>query len=247
MTSSFDRKSDRRTTRRQWARSVGHAVAVAAIASIAVGCAKREPVITGSVPQDGYRSMHPIVISEVPESMDIPVGVHGGNISPAMAGAVVNFAENAQLHGNGAIEVMVPSGSRNETAALYVAERIERVLIKAGIRRNRLSRRAYGVEDTRAVAPVRLSYSRVKAVVHKCGLWPDQMTTTNRNGGYSEFGCSTQSNLAAMVSNPADLLYPRGSSPADAMRREEVHKRYRKGEDPSTKYSDGDKGEVSDQ
>ena len=217
---------------------------IMAIAGATAGCSNRH-VVTGSVPTDGYRTNHPIVISEVPETMDIPVGRHSGNLSPAMRSAIVEFADSAQTHGNGSIRILAPSGSANESAALFVTERVEKTLINAGVPRHRISRHAYSVENTRAVAPVRLAYARIKAVVHKCGLWPEQMTARNRNDGYSEFGCSTQSNLAAMVSNPADLLYPRGSDPSDPMRRNDVYEKYRKGQDPATDYN-GNEGEVSD-
>ena len=42
----------------------------------------------------------------------------------------------------------------------------------------------------------------------------------NRN--YQNFGCATQSNLAAIVANPSDLLGPRGESEIDATRRDQV-------------------------
>ncbi len=217
---------------------------ILAVMATTAGCSNRH-VVTGSVPTDGYRTNHPIVISEVPETMDIPVGRNSGHLSPAVRSAIVDFADSAQTHGNGSIRILAPSGSANESAALFVTEQIEKTLLQAGVPRHRISRHAYSVENTGAVAPVRLAYARIKAVVHKCGLWPEQMTARNRNDGYAEFGCSTQSNLAAMVSNPADLLYPRGSDPSDPMRRNDVYNKYRKGQDPATDYNESE-GEVSD-
>ena len=53
------------------------------------------------------------------------------------------------------------------------------------------------------------------------------------NQPYWNFGCASQRNLAAMVDNPADLVQPRGESPAYTARRSVAIDKYRKGENPS--------------
>ncbi len=59
-------------------------------------------------------------------------------------------------------------------------------------------------------------------------------------------GCATQRNLAAMVDNPADLVQPRGETPAYTMRRTTVMEKYRAGSPPATQYPDADAGKISD-
>ena len=48
---------------------------------------------------------------------------------------------------------------------------------------------------------------------------PTSVNHNIENRNYYNFGCATQQNLAAMVANPLDLLYPRGMTPPDATRR----------------------------
>ena len=68
----------------------------------------------------------------------------------------------------------------------------------------------------------------------------------NENRPYWNLGCATQRNLAAMVDNPADLVQPRGETPAYTGRRTIVLDKYRRGESPATIYPDTDKGKISD-
>ena len=49
-----------------------------------------------------------------------------------------------------------------------------------------------------------------------------------------------------MVENPADLVQPRGDTPAYAARRSTVLEKYRKGEPTNTRYEEKDKGKISD-
>src|SRR5438270_143079 len=69
---------------------------------------------------------------------------------------------------------------------------------------------------------VRLAYSKIGAHTAECGPWPDQTARNPENRHYANYGCATQQNLAAMVANPLDLLYPRAMTPPDAVRRTAV-------------------------
>ena len=60
---------------------------------------------------------------------------------------------------------------------------------------------------------------------------PTSCASNSGNRNYGNFGCATQQNLAAMVDNPLDLLYPREH---DAGRRRAPARRC------STKYRKGD-------
>lgn len=64
----------------------------------------------------------------------------------------------------------------------------------------------------------------------RCGTWSEDMTETSDNQPYEDLGCSHQNNIAAMVANPEDLVRPRATTPADAMRRIKVFDNYRNGE-----------------
>jgi len=103
----------------------------------------------------------------------------------------------------------------------------------------------------KALATIKLNYSKMVAEAGPCGLWPhdlgpsaDPFYASNKN--YWNHGCATQRNLASMVENPADLVQPRGEAPPSAGRRQVVYDKYRKGEAYSGAYPDTDKAKISD-
>jgi pilus assembly protein CpaD len=71
------------------------------------------------------------------------------------------------------------------------------------------------------------------------------VSVTGQNENYGAFGCATQQNLAAMVNNPLDLMYPRGLTPADAARRTDVLSKYRTGNATASAGAGGSGGGTS--
>lgn len=71
--------------------------------------------------------------------------------------------------------------------------------------------------------------------VYDCGniQVPDVRLNT-QNAATPGFGCSHQSNLTVMVSEPADLQRPRAMTPADQAVRDRVLEAYREGQNTST-------------
>jgi pilus assembly protein CpaD len=195
------------------------------------GCAARvNPVeTTGSVPDD-YRINHPIAVEEQVETMDVPVGLYTGHLNDSVKGNLNGFAQKFQASGSSVIAVVAPSGSPNQQVAATVAVEIEDVLRQSGVPSTAIDYRVYHAGSDERNAPVRVAFSRIGAHTAPCGPWPDQATVTNQNRHYFNFGCASQQNLAAVVQNPLDLLYPRGMTPADAERRAVVLDKYRKGQ-----------------
>lgn len=56
---------------------------------------------------------------------------------------------------------------------------------------------------------VRVVVSRTRASVPSCPNWSEPASPTYQNKMSSNFGCAVNSNLAAMVANPQDLVYGR--------------------------------------
>ena len=70
-----------------------------------------------------------------------------------------------------------------------------------------------------SLASIKLNYSKLVAEAGPCGQWPKDIGPAGgkaymQNRPYWNFGCATQHNIAAMVANPADLVQPRGTTPA---------------------------------
>ena len=216
----------------------------AGLALLAAGC-QTDPT-THNLAQNDYRLRHPIVISEQAETFDIPVGVETRRLSRSMERAAADFAHEARRNGARYVEILVPSGSGNEAAAHSVASHLRHALARSGIAPQNVSIRAYPVDDPAAMAPIRLAYPKVKAAVHACGRWTESLSNQFNNADQPDFGCATQSNLAAMIDDPVDLLRPREMGPADRARRDTVSGKYRAGESPSGTYTEGVGAKVSD-
>ena len=93
----------------------------------------------------------------------------------------------------------------------------------------------WGRSIRRVPAPIRLGFTRIKAVSPPCGRWTADIVPDTRKGDDgAEFGCATQANLAAMVENPNDLLMPRAQTPVHGWQRWQAtqklaHRRHKRG------------------
>lgn len=186
-------------------------------ASLVAGCAKRDSITVGAVPDD-YRTNHPIVISERAEVLDVPVGVSQSGVSEAQRVSVKGFIANYDRGAGSMVTIMVPHGSANEAVAAGVAGELAHLISKNGVPHSRIATVAYRA-DPGSAAPIRISYNVMRASTGKCGRWPADLADNPDNRHYANFGCSYQNNLAAQIANPADLLGPRKPSPIDAENR----------------------------
>jgi pilus assembly protein CpaD len=222
------------------------AIAVVCLALLAGCAATREPVITGSVPDDGYRTRHPILISEGTESIDLPVGRHLARLTERDQGTVMAFGTEARENGASVVTIMFPTGSSNQAAAYRVSRQMGAALAAGGFTEGSVRYEPYRAEDPMADAPIRLAYQRMKAGLdHACGQWPENALSDKENKDYWNFGCSTQNNVAAMVVNPADLVTPRGMSAASAARRQTIFKKYEAGEATRSKQTLEKEGSIT--
>jgi pilus assembly protein CpaD len=237
-------------TARRRAASIGaRGLLIAGFAAALAGCSTTNAVIdtTGGIPND-YRARHPITVKEGNKSLVVLVGAGRGGLSPTQRAEVLAFAQNWKREATGGVTIDRPVGAYNEHAATDTLRETLSIMEQAGIPHNGIGIRPYNPVTRNA--PLRLNYPLMKAVAGPCGLWPDDLGPSYEqkhfeNREYYNFGCASQRNLASMVADPADLVQPRGESPANAPRRGAVIEKYRTGAPPSGTY-DGYKGNVSD-
>ncbi|MBS1180626.1 MAG: pilus biosis CpaD protein [Proteobacteria bacterium] len=210
--------------------------AVALVLALAA-CNQQGQALTDGLPADGYRSVYPIAVTEAPQTLDIPVGTGTGGLSPDLRAVVADFGADAARNATGPVVVMTPVGSVNQAAADYLARQIKAVLRQSGVAATYLRSQTYAVADPRVPAPIRLGFTRIKAVSPPCGRWTtDIMPDGQKANDGAEFGCATQANLAAMVENPNDLLMPRAETPVRGWQRWEMLQKAAKGSSPSATY-----------
>lgn len=197
-------------------------------AMILSGCAafkKHDAIEVGSVPDD-YRSRHPIVIAEKERRFEVPVGTHHTKMSKGMVSVTRSFLSGYKESGTGSVKIMTPVGSANQNAATSIASRVAGLAKQVGIPANKISHENYYPSANQA-APVRISYNAIAAQTSECGRWSEDILNTSENKQFKNFGCSMQSNLAAQIADPADLLGPRELGEVDTANRDSVIDAYR--------------------
>jgi pilus assembly protein CpaD len=212
------------------ARYALHGAAFALAATLAAGCASTSTT-TADLADHDFAVRHPIMLSEEPEVLDIPVGMNGPALSPAIETAIRQYVAGYRQDGTGAITIQTPTGSANEMAAGSTGHAVHYALVRAGVPHSQIVVAPYYVGNHAKVASLRISYLRVKAVAPTCGVWPETRPTGNNNAHYYNYGCATQQNLAAMVANPADLIAPQPMQPSNGARRAKVLSDYAQGND----------------
>ena len=186
---------------------------------------------------------HPISVQ--PDVPTLKV-VATGHLSNEDRQAIVSFAAAYKERGHGMLTVAAPSGSANSAVAINVLVEVRDMLTKAGVPVERVSFTPYRASGAAQSAPIIMSYKQYVASVAPCGDWSDNLAYDPNNGVPKNFGCATQTNLAALVADPVDLVSPRAMTPSDAQRRGEVFAKYRKGEITATTRDQHDSAAVSE-
>jgi pilus assembly protein CpaD len=225
------------------------AVAAAGLAAMLGGCNTTGEDLAADYPRD-YRVRHPIVVHEGVRTVEVFVSRNRGGLSPAQRADVLAFAQNWRKQGTSGVIIDVPSGRAISMAAADSLREVHSILSASGIPANGVRVRRYTPADP-ALPSIKLSYTKMVADAGPCGEWPADLGLSGgaadfSNTPYWNLGCASQRNLASMVDDPADLIQPRGESPAYEARRSVALDKYRRGENPSGTYPNYDKGKISD-
>jgi pilus assembly protein CpaD len=221
----------------------------AGLSSLLAGCYQTQMARQAPYPVD-YRARHPITLKEGEHSVDIFVGRNRGGLTPNQRADVLAFAQEWRHEATSGIVIDVPHGGPTDRAAADSLREIHSILNASGVPQRAVYVRAYRPSPS-SLASIKINYSKLVAHAGPCGLWPHDLgpdfdSTYNNNRPYWNLGCATQRNLAAMVANPADLVQPRGESPAYEARRTVAIDKWRQGENPSGTYVGYDKAKISD-
>jgi pilus assembly protein CpaD len=179
---------------------------------------------------------HPIIVSQQLNKMSVKVARGAAGLTPTQRASVIDFLTRYRVAdaGNSKLVISVPSGSANEVSAMNAVADLRPILGDQGFAESAVSIEPYHAEGD-PQPPVRIAFLRYAAEGPTCGKWPSNLAETSRNVNYENFGCAQQKNLAAMVSNPADLLGPRTMTPASADRRDTTWSKYIAGSPSGTR------------
>lgn len=188
---------------------------------------------------------HPILVSQEPETLNLVVGPGSEGLSPAQRAELLHFSRRSKASdaGNSRLIISVPSGSANEVSALGASEDVRVLLLENGFDESGITVEPY--QGTRADAPVRVSYMRYVAEGPNCRNFSENLAVSPKNLPAPDLGCATQRNLAAMVSNPGDLLGPRTTTSRVSDRRDVVWEKYVKGEPTDSARSENESAKIT--
>ncbi len=230
-------------------RLAGRLLAGGALLGALAACADRAVVTNSTYPRD-HRERHPIVIADAPRNLDIFV-VGPGGLDGRQTQDVANFAEEYRRTGDGALTVQMPGHTRNAAETRRTLDAVRSALRAGGVPGAAVAVQGYLPTDPSVASPIRLSFRRLQAKVSgKCGLWPQDLGVSDygfnvRNEPYWNLGCATQSNFAAQIHDPVDLVRGRAEGRIDTLRRGKDIDNLRQGKDPSTQWRQDDKGKIN--
>lgn len=223
------------------------------LGALALGGCNRtaDPDITASVPND-YRLRHPITIQEADHKVDLFIGTARGGLEASQQADVMAFAQAWRGEATGGIIVDVPTGTSNARAAADALREVRSIFNAAGVPPRSVAVRPYRPSSPEQLATIKLRYPKITANAGPCGVWPEDLGPTwrnpiyNENLHYSNYGCASQRNLAAMVANPSDLVQPRPETPPYTGRRTEHYDKYRRGQLVAPTHPDAERAKLSD-
>lgn len=198
----------------------GRAIALAA--AMALGAC--EMASNDRLASTDVAARHPIMVTS--QTVRLPVFVAGGALPAPDAERLAGFVDEFLRAGGGVLEIAAPQAAGREQA-IAQASVVREAALKRGVRPDEVQMR---LSDEPAGAPLIVSYERYVAHAPACGDLSQNDAANDRNLAHPNFGCANQSNIAAMVANPADLVRPRGETPADAARKSQVVQNYRAGQ-----------------
>ena len=208
-----------------------------AAALLLTGCGV-DYATTAPVASLDYKVIHPIVLAHAPTTLDVfPVGQ--GGLDASTLASVKAFADRYNTKGATRLTILAPAGSRS--AGYQAVDEIRRALAASGVR-GYVAIGSYPVANSALAAPIRLSFQGLKAVVPtRCGQWPSDIASGSTNQGWSNehyynFGCATQSMIAAQVDDPRDFAVAEALGGSDVQMRLRAISDVRAGTAPDTSW-----------
>jgi pilus assembly protein CpaD len=181
---------------------------------------------------------HPLTVE--PSYQSLKLSYAGSGLAAGDAAKLEAFLVDYRQHGNGKIAISVPAGPGMQQAVVSLGNQINEM----GIGRDRIlvATRDAGTGGSQ----IELNYISYQAHTADCGDWSEDLAFTAENRTATNFGCSNQHNLAAMVSDPRDLLGPRPMTDGDATRRQTIIGNYETGKISGAEKSADQKAAITD-
>jgi pilus assembly protein CpaD len=168
---------------------------------------------------------YPIDVRQAPE--EVKLAAHATGLSANQANILRDFVASWRQTEAGEITLKAPEHGPDPAGAYRTANDARDFLVAHGVTPSMVRIEGYEANGDDH-APILVSFMRYIAKGPVCGRSWSNLAAVSDNQEYPEFGCAVTANIAAQIGNPADLVSPRASDPADAGRRVTVVETYRK-------------------
>lgn len=220
------------------------ALGLMAIAALGLlgGCASADRSPAADIHAATAADQYPLKAREIPG--ELKLAVHSGGLSPAQRDALADLADRWTESGGGDVLIRVPSAGSDPRAADLTSGEAMDFLGAMGVPPARIHRVSYAPAAP-GEAPIVVAYRTYRALVPRCGLEWENLTSNGQNRPMKNFGCATSANLAAQIANPADIAGTRTLDATDAGRRTTVIEAYRQGKSTAAAEEKGANGTLS--
>ncbi len=193
---------------------------VSLLASAAMGLSA-----CSSVHQDipSYR-LNPTTVAESVERLELYARPNGLTLSARDKSAVAQFLQTYAATGSGPIFINRPAGHGGGLGVQETDQMLRMVMADIGLNPAAAQTGEYYVHPGDP-APVVVSYKTLRAVPQDCG-YLSSVSDSRRNGVSPEFGCFQSANIAAMISDPRQLIAPLPQGTPNAQRRQVIYDLY---------------------
>ena len=173
-------------------------------------------------------ALHPVTVAETIERLELYARPDGLSLSARDRTAVAAFMQGYAASGNGALFINRPAGHMNGLGVQATDQLLSGIMREVGVSPSAAQAGEYLVRPGDP-APVVVSYATLRTVPQDCSSYGD-MGDMRSNGVHPDFGCFHRANMAAMISDPRQLIAPLPQGVSNAQRRQVIYDRYIKGE-----------------
>lgn len=171
---------------------------------------------------------NPIQVAESVERLELYTRPNGLELSARDKLAVAQFLDGYARSGDGPLYVNRPANALSGLGTQQAESVIRGLLAQNGLSANAVQTGQYASRPG-TPAPVVVSYRTLRAIPQDCREM-GSLTDTYSNQTHRNFGCFQSANLAAMITDPRQLLEPYASGQPNAQRRQVIYDKYIQGE-----------------
>lgn len=167
-------------------------------------------------------------VAESIERLELYSRPNGMELSARDKLAVAQFLDGFARSGNGNLYINRPSSAAAGLGTQQAEAVVRGLMAQGGLNPAAVQTGQYASRPG-APAPVIVSYRTLRVIPQDCREM-GSLTDTYSNQPRANFGCFQSANLAAMVTDPRQLLEPYATGQPNAQRRQVVYDKYIKGE-----------------